>query len=181
MYCPTEYHDKVSAHHELHTLKSVWQQLIDKTQHLGLDYKVSFTGGEVTTNKHLLPFLQWCQTTVHKVQFFVTTNGSASLNFYRKLAKVVNGISLSTHGEFIHESKFFTIAKELNQIMIRPEKSLHVNIMDEHWNQDRIMLYKQFCENHAISYSVNSIDYSLQWRPEILRQGQYNIETIAKS
>jgi len=178
MYCPSELHDKTSRHHDLDTLKSMWHQVIDKTKHLGLDYKISFTGGEVTTNKNFLPFVEWIKQISPNTQFFLTTNGSASLNFYKRLAKSVNGISLSTHSEYINEAKFFTIALEINKIMTRPEKSLHVNIMDEYWNKDRILLYQEFCKKHGISHSVNYIDYSRQTRTEILRQGNYNLESI---
>lgn len=178
MYCPSEWHDKTSAHHDLSMLKNLWNQILERTQHLGLAYKVSFTGGEVTTNKNFLPFLQWIRQGQHPVKFFLTTNGSASLGFYRRLARCVDGISLSTHSEYIDERRFFTIAKELDQIMIRPDKSLHVNIMDEHWAQDRIKLYQQFCEQHGISHSVNRIDYTKQTRTMTWMQGKYNIDSI---
>lgn len=178
MYCPSELNDKTSQHHDIDTLKSLFQQILQKTKHQGLGYKISFTGGEVTTNKNFLPFLEWIKTLPHQTKFFLTTNGSASLNFYKRLAKVVDGITFSTHSEFIDEKKFFTIVRDLNKIMTRPEKSLHVNIMDEYWNQDRIKLYENFCKDHVISYSINRIDYRSQTRTEVLKKGQYNIEKI---
>lgn len=178
MYCPSEYHDKTSSHHSLDKLKSVWTQIIDQTRDMALEYKISFTGGEVTTNKNFLPFLEWVKTMPYRTHFFLTTNGSASLNYYKRLVKVLDGITLSTHGEFIDESKFFTVARELNKIMLKPEKSLHVNIMDEYWHQDRMRLYEQFCKDHGISYSVNRIDYNSQTRIEIWKKGRYDIEFL---
>jgi MoaA/NifB/PqqE/SkfB family radical SAM enzyme len=178
MYCPAELHDKHSSHHSLETLKQTWQQVVDKSRHLNLQYKISFTGGEVTTNKNFLPLVEWIKTQDYSTQFFVTSNGSASMNYYRRLAQAVNGISLSTHSEFMDEKKFFSIARELNKIMVRPEKSLHVNIMDEHWNQDRIVLYKKFCQDHNISHIVNPINYQHQTRVQIWKQGKANIEHV---
>ena len=178
MYCPSELHDKTSQHHSLETLKKVWQQIVDNSKHLGLGLKVSFTGGEVTTNRNFLPLLEWIRHQDSSVQIFLTSNGSASLAYYRRLKHLVNGISLSTHSEFMDEKRFFTIAKDLNQIMLRPNQSLHVNIMDEHWNQDRIALYKKFCEENSISYSINVIDYARRIRETRLLQGKANIEHI---
>lgn len=178
MYCPAELHDKTSDHHDLQTLQRTWHQIIQHTQHLGLPYKISFTGGEVTTNRDFLPLIEWIKTQPYHTQFFLTTNGSASVNYYRRLATAVNGISMSTHSEFMDEKKFFCTAREINEIMIRPEKSLHVNIMDEHWNQDRIPLYKKFCEDHAISFSLNTVNYGNQIRNHVLNQGKANLEHV---
>jgi hypothetical protein len=106
----------------------------------------------------------------------VTTNGSASLNYYKKLARLVNAISFSTHSEFIEEKTFFNKVLAIDSIMIRPEKSFHLNIMNEFWNQDRIELYKNWCQQHNVGYSINTIDYSSQTRPDPILQGTYNLE-----
>ncbi len=175
MYCPVELHDHTSKHHSIDTLKQSWQQVVEKTQHLALPYKLSFTGGEVTTNRDFLPFLEWLKQQSYEIQLFTTTNGSASLKYYSKLAQLLNGLTMSTHSEFMDEAKFFKIASALNPIMQRPEKSLHVNIMDEHWNQDRISHYVEYCQRHDISHSVNTIDYSQQTRITVYNRGKRNI------
>lgn len=178
MYCPAELHDKTSKHRDLDVLKQVWKQVLERTVDLALPYKIAFTGGEVTTNRAFLPLIQWIRSTTSDVQIFVTTNGSASFAYYKKLAALVNGISFSTHSEFINEAKFFSTAAKLNNLMVRPEKSMHVNIMDEYWNHERNKLYEEFCKKHNISYSVNHVGYDKSIRKEILRQGVYNIESI---
>lgn len=178
MYCPAELHDKTSEHHDLAVLKQTWSQITEKTTHLDLPYKISFTGGEVTANRHFLPLVKWIKSQNFASQIFVTSNGSASVSYYRRLADLVDGLSLSTHSEFMDEKKFFTVAKEINQIMIRPKKSLHINIMDENWNSHRVPLYQKFCVENNISHSVNVIDYTKQTRTEVRMQGKANIETI---
>jgi len=60
-------------------------------------------------------------------------------------------------------------------LMIRPVKSVHVNIMNEHWNQSRIELYQQWLGKHNISYTVNEIDYTQSTRTYILKQGEQNL------
>ena len=157
-YCPDEFHDSTSKPHDLATLKTAWNNIYTKTQHLGLAYKISFTGGEVTANKSFLPFLTWLRAEFNDIaMILITTNGSASANYYTKLANIVNAISFSTHSEFMNEDEFFNKAIKLNQQLVRPKKSFHVNIMDESWNQESIKRYKVILETNNISHSVNKI------------------------
>lgn len=179
MYCPTELHDMTSKHPNLQTLKQVWQNMYNKTKHLELPYKINFTGGEVTANRSFLPMVRYLKEGDFNVgQLNVTTNGSASINYYTRLAGLVDNISFSTHSEFFNEAEFFSKVKVINGLMIRPEKSIHVNIMDEHWNQERIELYKQWLETNKISHSVNKIDYTHSTRVDIMKKGQSNLEQI---
>ena len=179
MYCPTDLHDSTSRHPDLEQLKTVWQNMYAKTQSQGLPYKLSFTGGEVTANKSFLPLIEYLKLGNFGVdQIFVTTNGSASLNYYTRLTKLVNGISFSTHSEFIQEQDFFNKVEAIDQLMIRPERSVHVNIMNEFWNQDRIKLYTDWLQAKNISHSVNEIDYSKQTRAEPIMTGVYNLEQV---
>ena len=90
----------------------------------------------------------------------LTTNGSASANYYIKLSRVVESISFSTHSEFMDEKEFFEKTVKVNSVMIRPHKSFHVNIMNENWNAEGITRYKSFLDKHNISYTVNEIFYA---------------------
>jgi MoaA/NifB/PqqE/SkfB family radical SAM enzyme len=179
MYCPTELHDATSKGPEFEKLKLAWDSFYFKTKHIGLPYKISFTGGEVTAIKSFLPLIEYLRSDhFNLAQLLVTTNGSASVNYYRRLAELVHAISFSTHSEFFNEQEFFNKVKEIDQIMIRPERSVHVNIMDEYWNQDRIELYKSWCTKHNISYSTNLVDYDRQTRTQPIMQGTYNLEQV---
>lgn len=182
MYCPTELHDNTSKPHELEILKKTWLNILEKTKHNNLEYKISFTGGEVTANKSFLPLLEWLNTNFSEItEIVITTNGSASYNYYKKLSEFVTAISFSTHSEFIDEEKFFQNAEMLNRLMKRPKKSFHVNVMNEFWNTERIELYKEFLEEKNISYSVNEINYNHKTRENIKLQGNYNFEKIRES
>ena len=176
MYCPTELHDSTSRPHDLATMQQVWRNIHNKTQHKNLPYKISFTGGEVTANKNFLPLVEWLRTTYPDIaMILLTTNGSASQRYYEKLANVVDSISFSTHSEYMDEQRFFDTVLAVDHLMLRPAKSVHVNIMDEHWNQDRIRLYQQWLTNHNISHSVNTINYNKATRTYILDQGVKNL------
>jgi molybdenum cofactor biosynthesis enzyme MoaA len=176
MYCPTELHDSTSRPHDLETMQQVWRNIHTKTQHKNLPYKISFTGGEVTANKNFLPLVEWLRTTYPDIaMILLTTNGSASQQYYEKLAGVVDSISFSTHSEYMDEQRFFNTVLAVDHLMIRPAKSVHVNIMDEHWNQDRIKLYQQWSTKHNISHSVNEINYTRATRTYVLDQGKKNL------
>lgn len=175
MYCPAEYHDATSNHHSLKVLQRAWNKIFEKTKHLELPYKISFTGGEPSANKNFLPLVKWLKTKFNIHSITVTSNGSAGLSYYEKLCGFVSSLSLSTHSEFMDEKMFFQKTTKLNKLMKRPKKSLHVNIMNEFWNQDRIKLYEQFCIKNNLSYSINEIDYSKKIREQIKKEGKANL------
>ena len=176
MYCPTELHDMTSRPHDLKTMQQVWKNLYEKTKDKNLLYKISFTGGEVTANKNFLPLIEWLRATYQNISMIlITTNGSASLRYYTKLAKSIESISFSTHSEFMNEQDFFDKVGAIDKLMIRPKKSVHVNIMDEYWNQARIELYTSWLQAHNISHSVNSINYEKQTRNYIIKKGTTNL------
>jgi molybdenum cofactor biosynthesis enzyme MoaA len=176
MYCPTELHDATSRPRDLATMQQVWRNIHEKTRHKNLPYKISFTGGELTANKNFLPLVQWLRNTHTDIaMILVTTNGSASQRYYEELSECVESISFSTHSEFMDEQRFFNTVRAVDQRMIRPKKSVHVNIMDEYWNRARIEIYKKFLDQYSISYSVNSIDYEKATRTMIIQQGNANL------
>jgi hypothetical protein len=140
---------------------------------------LSFTGGEVTANKSFLPLIEYLTAGNFNIkQIFITTNGSASENYYLRLSKLVTGISFSTHSEFFNEAEFFAKVHKINSVMIRPEKSVHVNIMDEYWNQDRILLYQSWLDKNNISNSINKINYPNDNQIIPIINGIKNIESI---
>lgn len=175
MYCPSSLHDDHSKHVSLEVLKQRWQSIVDKTSNKNLPYKISFTGGEVTINKSFLPLLQWMrdsyQTQISKI--LVTSNGSASTRYYTEMFALIDNLSLSFHSEHADEKKFFNTVLALHQ-NLPDTKHLHVNIMDEHWNQDRIPMYQKFLTEHGISNAVNKIDYSVQTRSVPIMKGKTN-------
>jgi hypothetical protein len=177
MYCPTSLHDNYSKHVPLDLLKQRWQSVFSKTAHKNLLYKISFTGGEVTVNKSFLPLLRWMRENYQDniAKILVTSNGSASLNYYTKLYALIDNLSLSFHSEHADEQKFFDLVIKLRQNLL-PGKHLHVNIMNEVWNQHRIPAYQQILDQHNISNVVNNIDYAKQTRSFPIMKGESNLD-----
>ena len=176
MYCPAEWHDKSSKHHDLIKLQEAWKNLHNQIGLKKLPYKVSFTGGEPSANKNFLPFVIWLKKNYDIYSMLMVTNGSAGIKYYEKLTNYVDAITFSTHTEFMNEKIFFNKVNTINKLMIRPKKSVHVNIMDEYWVKDRIKLYEKFCLNNKISFSINEIDYKQKIREHVLNNGQKNLE-----
>jgi len=177
MYCSPDWHDDHSRHHDLDTLKEAWTKIYDRTEYLRLPYKIAFTGGELTTNKYFLPFLEWLRSNYNDRLFklMLTTNGSATLKYYQKMFQFVDNITFSTHSEHINEKKFFDMIIDLKNY-VDPSRFIQVAIMDEYWNQDRIESYKKLLESHGISYSVNQINYTAKTRDIPIFQGKLNLE-----
>lgn len=179
MYCSPEYHNDTDGYHTLETLKTVWQNMHSKTKTRGLKYKIAFTGGEPTINKSFLPFVQWIRENYSQYigKILLTTNGSANLSYYKKLYKYVDNISFSIHSEHIDEKKFFSLMRDLKN-SIDDSKFLHVNVMNEFWNADRIKMYEEFLTSNQISYTVNEINYAYQTRTIPIFKGKLNIEQL---
>jgi molybdenum cofactor biosynthesis enzyme MoaA len=177
MYCPDKWHNNIDPHHSLDDLKTAWVNIYNRSRQLELPYKIAFTGGEVTNNKNFLPFVEWLRSEYSDsiFQLLVTTNGSATLKYYTRLFKVIDNISFSVHSEHIDEHKFFNMVIHLHN-SIDSSKFLHVNVMNEFWNQDRIPAYKELLEAHNISYNINEVDYSLKTREVPIFKGKLNLE-----
>lgn len=176
MYCPPRWHDDTSSHHTLENLQKYWIEIHNKTSGRKLKYKIAFTGGEVTSSKYFLPFLEWLRNEYKDVwQILVTSNGSATFSYYQRLFNYVDNISFSVHSEFIDEKQFFNTIVKLKQTLPN-NKFIHVNIMDEFWNSGRIELYKNLLTQHDISYNVNKIHYNHQTRTYPILQGALNLE-----
>ena len=168
MYCPSYFHSKDKTHKTFDQLVKFWLDILSKTSKKNLKYKISFTGGEVTTNKNFLPFLQWLDTNYGDIiqSMGFTTNGSAPLRYYIKAIKIpsISYISFSTHSEFFNENKFFNTIVLLHKDVIELNKSMHVNIMNEYWNNNEILVYSKYLKNKNIPFSINEIDYSVKIR-----------------
>lgn len=177
MYCSPEWHDTDSKHHTLEKLQQAWLRIFEKTHHLNLPYKISFTGGELTNNKNFLPFVTWLRENYNDRLFklLLTTNGSATLKYYSKLFENIDNIAFSVHSEHVDEKKFFDMIIKLHQT-IAADKFMQVSIMNEHWNQDRILMYKKLLDQHNISYTVNDIDYAFQTRSYPVFKGKLNLD-----
>lgn len=176
MYCSSKWHDATSDHHSLETMQQAWANIFEKTKHHGLPYKISFTGGEPTTNKNFLPFVQWLRTEYreHLFKILLSTNGSASYRYYSEMFECIDNITFSTHSEHMDEQRFFDTVIQLRKT-IAPDRFIQVAVMEELWNQQRIEHYVKLLELNDVSYTVNRIDYSVKTRDVPVMKGKLNL------
>ena len=174
MYCPEMYHNTTDKDLTLVELQTYWKNIVEKTQHIGLKYKLTFTGGEVTINKKFMPFLLWLNENYKDIinECGFTTNGSANKKYYLEAISIdiITFITFSTHSEFFNEQKFFNTVLEVNkkrkQINLQKQtaKRINVNIMDEYWNKDKSKIYQDFLTRKGIDNTKNIIFYEFQTR-----------------
>lgn len=158
-YCPPEFHSDNGKIYSLEELKGYWIDIVNKTHQFGLKYKISFTGGEPTIQKSFLPFLEWLRANyADQIGLLIlSSNGSASVNYYLRTFKVIDNLSISLHSEFINEELYFQKIVSIKKAL--PEgKFFHVNLMDEPWNRQRIPYYEQILKDHNIYYTVNVVN-----------------------
>ena len=177
MYCPEKWHSLTSSTKSLDELKKCWLEIYNKTKHRNLKYKISLTGGEVTLNQDLLPFVQWLVSSYREKLALIgmVTNGTANQKLYMDLFEYLDWISFSTHSEFFNENKFFNNVLGAKVATEGTNKTVHVNIMDEPWHRDRIEIYKKFLSRYDINFSVSEIDWPLRTRDEAKTNNNLNL------
>ena len=164
MYCGEFLHDATSPVKSLEQLQSDWLQVFDKTKHLNMKYKISFTGGEPVINKNFMPFVHWLQknysTYLNSVR--LTSNGTASKDYYLKIFQDLTSITLSTQTEsFMFDvDRMVDIAVACDGFAKQhPEKFFMVNIMEEYWALDTIKKLIDKLKQNNIRFSLNRINY----------------------
>lgn len=176
MYCevpdrhvdPANYDD--SGEKTLEDFQRNWRSIIERSEHLGLKYKIAFTGGEPVLNKAFVPFIKWLRENYHNdiYEMGVTSNGSISVNSYKEMYDYLDWVCLSLHTEYAGIDKFLAKCDTLNQHMkgIVPDKrfhvkrTFHVNFMDEDWLSAGAKKYiADFFDTNGISYSTNAVVY----------------------
>jgi MoaA/NifB/PqqE/SkfB family radical SAM enzyme len=143
-------------------MKTYWLRIYHHISKIHKEVDVAFTGGEVTINKNFLPFIKWLTTHFNDIlcNIYVTSNGSASTQYYVDLNKYITHLTLSTHMEFINENKFFGTLLKLNNInkSINSSEKLYVQVMEEtFYDADKIKVYESFMIMHSIPYIIVEI------------------------
>jgi MoaA/NifB/PqqE/SkfB family radical SAM enzyme len=161
-YCPPRWHNKTSDHQTLDQLKARWIYILEKTLHLSKKYKLSFSGGEVTINKDFLPFLRWLNENYRDriANMGFTTNGSATVLYYKQAIELVDYISFSSHFDQMNTKKFNKNILATHIEAVKKRKNIFVNIMQENIPEVDDLVAE--CEKHRIPYMVNEINWGLE-------------------
>ena len=158
-YCPPRLHDKVSQHKSLEELQRIWSNLYKKTVHRGKSYRVDFTGGEVTLNPNFLPFIRWMRVNYSDIsEISFSTNGTASIDYYREAIHYVNDITFSSHFEFAKFDKLWKNILKTHIASVKLRKLVYVCIMEENNYAEEMKNLEELCIKHRVPYSVIKVD-----------------------
>ena len=178
MYCPSRLHDNSKKHLTLEQMQQYWLSIYEKSNHTNLKYKLSVTGGEAASNKDLLPFLKWLSENYGSriTMILLSSNGSMSTSRYKKLFQYVSNLTLTLHSEHVNEIEFFNKVNELKEFISDDSRVLHVDVMDEFFNKERIPMYQQILSSINVPYSINSIKYDVGTRDYPIFKGNLNLD-----
>jgi sulfatase maturation enzyme AslB (radical SAM superfamily) len=96
-YCTEYVHNKTDGFPSLEVMNSTIDRLCEKTNK---EIHLAITGGEPVLCKHLIEFVKHAKSKQQVTHIAITTNGSRSANYYRKLVEYVDHITFSYHFEY---------------------------------------------------------------------------------
>jgi len=164
-YCAPSDHSFITKKYtpmSLENMKKHWLRLYNELHYATITQQkidIAFTGGEVTINKNFLPFIKWLTTHFNDIlhNIYVTSNGSASLQYYTSLNQYITHLTLSSHMEFMNYDKFINTILALhniNTLANSPEK-LYIQIMEElFYDPAQVDILKSFMIKHKIPYII---------------------------
>jgi hypothetical protein len=155
-YCSKEFHDKTSPHRSFGELRAVWTKMRREMAARNLVARIEFTGGEATLNPDFLGFVRYLDRTQRPWlrQMGMTSNGSATLEYYEELTNHLDWLTLSTHFEWWDENRFMTTLLDLKRSLVRrgrPQWAINVNLMYEEWNAPEIQRIKRIIDAENIA------------------------------
>ena len=95
-YCDDYTHDNFSKHLSLEIAKKTIDKIIEKTKDKKI--KINLTGGEPTVNPEIEKIIDYMFN--HNIDIGITTNGSRTLNFYKKIFPKLSSLIFSYHMEY---------------------------------------------------------------------------------
>lgn len=155
-YCPDFWHNKTAKNHSLSMMKFTIERIIKNLpKNPNRNFLISFTGGEPTTNKNLIPFLRWFSEK-YKDKFrgsVVATNGTKSSEYYSELSKF-SKINFTIHSEFANEEKTISTILKTNEFINNQQinNPITVFFVKEPWNIEIEEQYRKFFEMQGINY-----------------------------
>ena len=153
-YCSKDFHDKTSPHRSFGELRGIWTKIRQAMAPRDLVATIEFTGGEATLNPDFLGFVRFLHQKQRPWlrQMGMTSNGSATLEYYEELTNYVDWLTFSTHFEWWDENRFMTTLLDLKRSLTQRGRSwvINVNLMYEEWNAPEIQKIKQILDAEHI-------------------------------
>ncbi len=169
-YCPPHRHNTSSPHSDLKGLLKVASLPIQVSQTLRelsnkpISTQVNFTGGEPTTNPHLLSLCQFLKEADENLGLSITTNGLFSSKFLEDITQYVHYLTVSLHFEASEKTKKHVLEniyriKELTTSSTSLLGDFHINMMvhaNDVYFAEAVELSSQFKKDN-IPFSLRAI------------------------
>lgn len=139
-YCPPHRHDATVAHASLQELRAAaelplrYVELMNKYLQQKMNFHISFTGGEPTTNPAFLDLCRYIKSKTPQVLLGLTTNGVFKEEYGQEVAELFHSVTISYHCEAHSKTKelvknnIFSL-QELSQNNKKTLKAVRVNLM----------------------------------------------------
>lgn len=111
-YCTEYVHNNTDGFPSLETMQNTIKRIASKTNK---DIHIALTGGEPVLCKHLIDFCKFAKSLPQVKHIAITTNGSRSAAYYRKLVEYVDHVTFSYHFEYGKKERVPETIKDLSE------------------------------------------------------------------
>jgi organic radical activating enzyme len=150
-YCSNTSHNNIPSHLNFDKFKRGVQNILNKTESNKI--RIEFTGGEPTLNPNFYNMLKYLHN-INRISF--TTNGSRSIEYYKKCINLVNLITFSYHMEY-NDFKPEMIIDLQKYIEKRKRKMVKVHVMFLPTTLDKVKELKNVFEKNNVKYVIRRI------------------------
>lgn len=123
-YCDEYTHDTKSKHIPFEVAKNTIDKIVEKTH--GKKIKINLTGGEPTVNPNIEKIIDYMYS--KNIDIGITTNGSRTLDFYKKILPKLNSLVFSYHMEYHNREVIPENIVELKKLAQEQEKHTHLHV-----------------------------------------------------
>lgn len=161
-YCRDYLHSTVEDFLPLDLMKATVDKICSKFKDSKI--RIWFTGGEPTLNKDFLNILNYIKETYGEhVNVGLTTNGTNTVEYYKKVIEYANSISFSCHFQFVKPKE---LLEKIKQVQKHADElgntegyqgkfmSLSTNVMMETKHWDDIKEYLHLCKKEGVHYDM---------------------------
>lgn len=174
-YCPDELHNGSTGHADWKRV----EKFIDNFTIPKKDICYRISGGEPTYWKHFIDMAQLIKS--KNATFTFLTNGSQSIDYYKKISRYTDGLIISYHPQYANIDHFIKIAEVMNcpvfvNLMMVPDKfDSMINIAENLFNGNeniniwpKVVLDKSsnvgFITNKVLGYTDEQKEKIANWK-----------------
>lgn len=138
-YCTEFVRDSVSTFPDLDVMKRTIDRVLEITDK---DVHLTLTGGEPALCKHLIEFCQYAKSKKQITDISITTNGSRSTSYYKKLISTIDSITFSYHMEYAKRDRVPKTIKELSKTEHAKRINVHMMMLPTAFDEAKELIHE---------------------------------------